>query len=122
MTSKLLEEKYREALRELSVANKENMMCVDCMTKKKTSFVVLQFGSFICEMCADVHRTYGHSGVKQIGLSNVTKDEVEEMRKAGNQKVKAIWYGGNYDQIIRPNPELCGSDKEYKEKAKEHIK
>ncbi|KAL9647010.1 hypothetical protein ABK040_013864 [Willaertia magna] len=98
------------------------MSCLDCEGGKKTSFVVLQFGTFVCEDCADAHRTYAHKGVKQIGLSVFTKEEVESLQNGGgNTKGFNTWYNGRTD-IIKPNPNKCKSDKDYKQAIKDFIK
>jgi hypothetical protein len=59
-------EKNQQEIRKLSLIP-ENRVCMDCQTKS-TPNVVLDFGIFVCTVCAGLHRKYQFK-VKGISMT-----------------------------------------------------
>lgn len=50
-----------------------------------TTYVVTEFGIFVCSSCSGIHREMSHKGVKGIGMSNFTDKETELLATQGNE-------------------------------------
>ena len=48
-----------------------------------TTYVVLNFGTFVCSNCAGIHREFNYK-VKGLGVSNFTEKEVNFLQENGN--------------------------------------
>jgi hypothetical protein len=60
----------------------------------------LEYGNFICENCATIHRQFGHTGIKGISVSNFSKQDVSILESAGNTVVQK----SNSFEIFNPKP------------------
>ena len=77
----------------------DNKKCFDCHEKvtsklietvllillcQGTTYVVLEFGIFVCSTCSGIHREMSHKGVKGVAMSNFTDKDVEGLQQKGN--------------------------------------
>jgi hypothetical protein len=69
----------------------ENKKCFDC-GEKGTTYVCIDFGSFICSRCAGILRELNFK-VKGTGVSIFNQKEIEILEKNGNEVAKKIWLG-----------------------------
>ena len=68
-----------------------NMKCFDCHEKvilsfsylKGTTYVVMDFGVFICSACSTYHREMNHK-VKGIAMCNFSDKETQFLQENGN--------------------------------------
>ena len=96
----------------------ENKKCFEC-GEKGTTYICINFGTFICSRCAGLLRELNFK-VKGISVSIFNQKEIEIFEKKGNKIAKKIWMGKyktNVDE--KPNPEDDDSwriflDKKYK--------
>ena len=77
------EELLREKVKEFK-KKKYNSKCADCGCKY-ASYVVTNFGIFICTDCSTHHRHYHHR-VKSITLDTFTQSDVDMLYQNGNKK------------------------------------
>jgi hypothetical protein len=78
----------------------------------------LEYGNFICENCATIHRQFGHTGIKGISVSNFSKQDVSILESAGNTVVqKSISFGFSYNKAFFP-PDFQLKDKPNYDKSK----
>ena len=72
----------------------ENKKCFDCNEKvikyflliidlQGTTYLVTDFGIFVCSTCSGIHREMCHK-VKGVGMSNFNEKEAEFVLKHGN--------------------------------------
>ena len=95
--------------------NEENKKCFDC-GEKGTTYVCLDFGTFICSRCSGILRELNYK-VKGIGVTIFNQKELEILEKNGNEVAKKIWlakYKRNKDKV----PSVSDDD-ELKEFLKE---
>lgn len=105
---KALEKEYQAELAAM-VKQEGNKKCADCF-KKPSSWASVGFGTFICVDCAQLHRS-GLGKVKNLGVTYLWHpDEMEVMRRLGNEKSNAIFLKRN------PNPDLSNMQRHIDEK------
>ena len=72
----------------------DNKKCFDCHEKVKifyankviqgTTYVVMDFGVFVCSTCSGIHRELTHK-VKGLAMCNFSEKEIEVLTKNGNE-------------------------------------
>ena len=67
----------------------ENKRCFDC-GEKGTTYVCINFGTFICSRCAGILRELNFK-VKGIGVTIFNQKEIEILENNGNSVAKKIW-------------------------------
>ena len=67
----------------------ENKKCFDC-GEKGTTYVCIDFGTFICSRCAGILRELNFK-VKGTGVSIFNQKEIDLLDKNGNEVAKKIW-------------------------------
>ena len=67
----------------------ENKKCFDC-GEKGTTYVCIDFGTFICSRCAGILRELNFK-VKGTGVSIFNQKEIDLLEKNGNEVAKKIW-------------------------------
>ena len=98
----------------------ENKKCFDC-GEKGTTYICIDFGTFICSRCAGILREL-HLKVKGINVSIFNEKEIATIEKNGNKKAQKIWMAKyDIDKDKKPNPKDDDSfrlflDIKYKEK------
>ena len=68
-----------------------NKSCFDC-GEKGTTYVVMNFGTFVCSRCAGILRELNFK-VKGTGVTIFTEKDIELISKNGNDKAREIWMG-----------------------------
>ncbi|KAL7718966.1 Stromal membrane-associated protein [Entamoeba marina] len=53
-------------------------------------YVVLDFGTFVCQTCSGIHREFSHR-VKSISMASFKPEEMKKIKEMGNEKAKRIW-------------------------------
>ena len=56
---------------------------INCFQVKGTTYLVMQYGTFVCSKCAGIHREL-NTKVKGIGVCNFDDKEIAHMNKMGN--------------------------------------
>ena len=67
----------------------ENKKCFDC-GEKGTTYVCIDFGTFICSRCAGILRELNFK-VKGTGVSIFNQKEIDILEKNGNEVAQGIW-------------------------------
>ena len=67
----------------------ENKKCFDC-GEKGTTYVCIDFGTFICSRCAGILRELNFK-VKGTGVSIFNQKEIDILEKNGNEVAGKIW-------------------------------
>ena len=67
----------------------ENKKCFDC-GEKGTTYVCIDFGTFICSRCAGILRELNFK-VKGTGVSIFNQKEIDILEKNGNEVANKIW-------------------------------
>ena len=67
----------------------ENKKCFDC-GEKGTTYVCIDFGTFICSRCAGILRELNFK-VKGTGVSIFNQKEIDLLEKNGNEAAQKIW-------------------------------
>ena len=67
----------------------ENKKCFDC-GEKGTTYVCINFGTFICSRCAGILRELNYK-VKGTGVSIFNQKEIDLLDNMGNEKAAKIW-------------------------------
>ena len=67
----------------------ENKKCFDC-GEKGTTYVCMNFGTFICSRCAGILRELNFK-VKGTGVSIFNQKEIDILEKNGNEVASKIW-------------------------------
>jgi hypothetical protein len=121
LMNNIVQDRLREKVRKLALMPGNNV-CMDC-SKKNPTFVCLQYRIFICDICSDVHRKYGHNGVKTISFSTFTKEEVELLAAGGNAEAEKKLYSGNTmrPEQVKPQENKYKSLADYKNACDKHI-
>jgi Putative GTPase activating protein for Arf len=89
-----------DQLRALQRANKQ---CADCTTRLPQC-VNLTIGTFICMVCAGIHREL-NMRVKGVGASTFTQEEVDKLRETSNEQINTIYlarYASSYEKLQAP--------------------
>lgn len=93
-------DRNQEKVKKLSLLP-ENKECMDCLNKG-TTYVVLDFLTFVCTNCSGIHRSFQHR-VKGISMSSFKDDEVEKLKQGGNKVANSIWRA-TWDEKSVPKP------------------
>ena len=67
----------------------ENKKCFDC-GEKGTTYVCMDFGTFICSRCAGILRELNYK-LKGTGVSIFNQKEIDILEKNGNEVAQKIW-------------------------------
>ncbi|KAI0562718.1 Arf GTPase activating protein [Gracilaria domingensis] len=82
------------ALRDVQGRLEGNQYCADCGVPNP-DFINLTIGTFICDVCADFHRTSSNRKVKDIFGGDLTLEDIRRMDSVGNdtanRKFLAVW-------------------------------
>ena len=80
----------------------ENKKCFDC-GEKGTTYVCIDFGTFICSRCAGILRELNFK-VKGTGVSIFNQKEIDLLEKNGNEVAQKIWLAKyKEDKDKKPN-------------------
>lgn len=101
MSDKRQAQKDQAELRQLA-SLPANKRCMDC-TERGPFNVCLDFGTFICLTCMGIHREFSHR-VKSVSMSTFKPEEMEIMRKGGNQAARDL-YLAKWTSKDFPEPE-----------------
>jgi len=74
------------AILEVQRRNVGNTYCADCSDQSETEYVNLTVGTFICKVCADVHKNISNRRIKDIYGRDLTEADVRRMADVGNDK------------------------------------
>mmetsp|Transcript_2828 Transcript_2828/g.10805 ORF Transcript_2828/g.10805 Transcript_2828/m.10805 type:complete len:549 (-) Transcript_2828:708-2354(-) len=78
----------------------------------------MQFGTFVCQLCASAHRQLNHHGVRTISSANFSREDVAFLSARGNDKVReALGIAGE----PKKERSKCPSDKAFVNSVKEFI-
>lgn len=91
--------------------------CCNCTTKLP-NHVVMQFGIFVCLLCASAHRQLSHQGVKTISSSDFSKEDYEFLKSRGNELIRKQ-YGLNDSH--RLDKSQFKSDKDFVNSVRDFI-
>jgi len=97
------QEQLIEEIKKIRKANKSNLVCADC-PNRAPSYVCLDYSTFVCTECSGVHRRFNHR-VKSIAMATFTEEEVENLRRGGNDVINAHYlarYKKGQDTFILP--------------------
>ena len=91
--------------KQLEVIKKQgsNKSCFDC-GEKGTTYVVMNFGTFVCSRCAGILRELNFK-VKGTGVTIFSEKDIELIKKNGNDKARTIWMGkfkSKHDRLPDP--------------------
>jgi len=75
---------YVEEILQLRSSRAADRVCINCR-QVEPSYICLDFCTFICEGCSDVHREFGHK-IKSIEHSEWTAEEVKDLEQGGNER------------------------------------
>lgn len=78
-----------------------NKKCFEC-GEIGTTYIVQDFGIFVCSGCAGIHREFNHR-VKGLSMSNFTLAELEVIRTQGNEVCLKLWMS-RYNPRDFPQP------------------
>ncbi|EAL48087.2 Arf GTPase activating, putative [Entamoeba histolytica HM-1:IMSS-B] len=84
------DEKNTEMLRKMSQLP-GNKRCMDCQAIGPV-YVVIDFGTFVCQTCSGIHREFGHR-VKSISMATFKPEEIAKVKTIGNENARRIWLG-----------------------------
>jgi len=89
-----------------------NKKCADCFAKLPQA-ANLTFGTFVCLVCAGIHREFSHR-IKGIGHSSFTVEEANTLKEiGGNEVINAKYlatYKESYENLKQPSPSDEGDD------------
>ena len=85
----------------------ENKKCFDC-GEKGTTYVCINFGTFICSRCAGILRELNYK-VKGTGVSMFNQTEIDLLDKMGNENAAKIWLA-KYKEGKDKHPSLKDDD------------
>lgn len=92
------------AIRDIHESSRDNGFCADC-SARNPEYLNLTIGTFVCELCADVHRSTSNRRIKDMFGRDLTGDDVRRMRDVGNEvanrKFLARW---NPNEFPEPDP------------------
>lgn len=92
------------AVRQIQESSDGNRVCADC-SAPNPEYLNLTIGTFVCEPCADVHRSSSNRRIKDMLGRDLTGDDVRRMRDVGNEtanrKFLARWSPREFPE---PNP------------------
>lgn len=71
-----------------------NTICPNCGTRNKYGFstVCIKFHTFVCNQCKSSHQAVSHR-CKSLTMSSWTMEEVEELKRKGNDYARKTWMG-----------------------------
>lgn len=82
------------ALRDVQQRLDGNLHCADC-SFPRPEYINLTIGTFICDKCAEVHRSTSNRRIKDMYGDDITEQDVRRMETVGNdvanRKFLAIW-------------------------------
>ena len=78
-----------------------NKKCFEC-GEIGTTYIVPDFGVFVCSICAGIHREFNHR-VKGLSMSNFTQAELDALRTQGNEACLRTWMA-RYNPRDFPQP------------------
>lgn len=97
------------AIRDVLESSRDNGVCADC-SSPNPEYVNLTIGTFVCEQCADVHRSSSNRRIKDIFGRDLNADDVRRMRDVGNEvanrKFLARWNPSEFPEPDPNNKEL----------------
>lgn len=80
-----------------------NKKCFEC-GDNGTTYIVHEFGIFVCSGCAGIHREFNHR-VKGLSMSNFSLSELELLRTQGNEACLRTWMARyNPQDFPQPGP------------------
>jgi hypothetical protein len=80
-----------------------NKKCFDC-GHSGTTYVISDFGIFVCSICAGIHREFSHRA-KGLSMSNFTQAEVDKLISTGNEKAAKSWMA-RHNPRTHPIPDV----------------
>mmetsp|Transcript_43727 Transcript_43727/g.79817 ORF Transcript_43727/g.79817 Transcript_43727/m.79817 type:complete len:516 (-) Transcript_43727:78-1625(-) len=93
-------------------ANKKCFVCAEIALD-----VCMDFGTFLCQKCAGIHRSFGHK-IKSISLSEWSLRDVEGIEGlGGNARLASIWLGK-----FNASSDTGLTDAENPEKVREYLR
>ena len=75
-----------QEIQNIRASSKENEMCADCLNDI-TTHICIDYSTFICDSCADIHSRVFRHRVKEIFSYNLTQRELQMLRLGGNKSV-----------------------------------
>eukprot|EP00408_Alexandrium_pacificum_P050254 CAMPEP_0171247150 /NCGR_PEP_ID=MMETSP0790-20130122/48343_1 /TAXON_ID=2925 /ORGANISM="Alexandrium catenella, Strain OF101" /LENGTH=160 /DNA_ID=CAMNT_0011714543 /DNA_START=85 /DNA_END=564 /DNA_ORIENTATION=- len=90
-------------IKALQTAARHDNTCVNCKTATP-KYICLDFVTFVCQDCSDVHRGFGHK-IAAIDHSEWTVEEYSEIEKFGNkaatEEYLAFWNEADFPRPAR---------------------
>lgn len=97
------DERHLKILRELG-AQPANKRCFDCQQRGPT-YVDMTTGAFVCTSCSGILRGLNPPHrVKSISMTSFTPEEIEFIKRKGNEYCRHVWLG-TYDARLMPENE-----------------
>lgn len=97
------------AVRDILESSRDNGVCADC-SSPNPEYLNLTIGTFVCEQCADVHRSSSNRRIKDMFGRDLNGDDVRRMRDVGNEvanrKFLARWNPNEFPEPDPSNKEL----------------
>jgi hypothetical protein len=78
-----------------------NKKCFEC-GEIGTTYIVPDFGVFVCSICAGIHREFNHR-VKGLSMSNFSQAELDLLKTQGNEACQRTWMA-RYNPRDFPQP------------------
>jgi len=78
-----------------------NKKCFEC-GEIGTTYIVPDFGIFVCSVCAGIHREFNHR-VKGLSMSNFSQAELDLLKTQGNEACQRTWMA-RYNPRDFPQP------------------
>lgn len=78
-----------------------NKKCFEC-GEIGTTYIVPDFGVFVCSVCAGLHREFNHR-VKGLSMSNFVQAELDLLKTQGNEACQRTWMA-RYNPRDFPQP------------------
>ena len=106
--------KFNDTTKKLNaiISKGSNRTCFEC-GEKGTTYVVMDFGTFVCSSCAGILRELSYK-VKGTGVTIFSEKDIDFIGKNGNDNARKMWLGKfNPKKNKLPNPKNRNEIKQF---------